>query len=81
MGLPKCEHGVSAADGRFVGEWNAPFSTCECCGVRFPYCDTGSISARGFESRTWQPRNKCGQCGGGYVEESYLTPTPEAAQK
>jgi hypothetical protein len=63
-----CIHGRSANDGRFEGQWNAPFSQCSCCGVRFPYIDSGSYGANGGRGRTWQPKDKCSSCGGEYVE-------------
>lgn len=74
MALPKCEHGVAGDHKRFIGQWNSPFSKCGCCGVLFPYSDQGSVSSRGFWSRTWQPKDRCGQCGGGYVEDEYKAP-------
>jgi hypothetical protein len=67
MGLPKCEHGVARHDGRFVGTWAAPFSECRCCGVSFPYIDSFSGGAGGFEGRTWTPKDRCPDCGGQYA--------------
>jgi hypothetical protein len=68
MSLPKCEHGVSRNDGRYVGTWAAPFSECGCCGVAFPYIDSGSYGSQGFHTTTWTPKDRCAACGGKYVE-------------
>ena len=67
MSLPKCEHGVSRNDGRYVGTWAAPFSECGCCGVAFPYIDSGSYSDAGFHTVTWMPKDRCAACGGTYI--------------
>ena len=64
----KCEHGVSEGDGRFQGAYNCPFSRCLCCGTHFPYIDSGSFGADEIKTRTWTPKDRCGACGGEYVE-------------
>lgn len=68
MSLPKCEHGVSRGDGRYVGTYNAPFSECGCCGTMFPYIDSASFGMNEVKSRTWTPKDRCGACGGQYIE-------------
>ena len=68
MSLPKCQHNVSAGDGRFEGQWNAPFSRCSCCGVMFPYIDSFSMGSVDWKSRTWFPKDRCPQCGGEYSD-------------
>ena len=69
--MPECEHGVRADDGRYQGVWNAPFSRCACCGIFFPYIDsggwTGGAKVRTV-TRTWTPKERCGACGGKYQE-------------
>lgn len=70
--MAKCEHGVSHNDGRFVGQWNAPFSRCKCCGVNFPYIDQGSYTTARMWSRMWTPKDLCGACGGKYEETEYV---------
>lgn len=62
-----CEHGVSARDGRYDGTWAAPFSTCGCCGVLFPYIDSGWVNDKGMGGRSWT-KDRCGNCGGHYTE-------------
>jgi hypothetical protein len=66
----KCPHGRNAVDGRYQGVFAAPFYTCKCCGVHFPYIDSGSYSYSStgkatIESRTWT-KNLCFECGGHY---------------
>lgn len=43
-------------------------SECACCYSVFGYIDSGSMSADGYESRIWQPKNRCATCGGKYIE-------------
>ena len=66
-----CEHGVRHGE-KDAGEpivWAGPIGTCECCGRVFFYADSGGWSGKGrITSRIWQPRNRCGRCGGGYRE-------------
>lgn len=61
----KCPHGVGPMDGRFDGVWAAPFSTCQCCGVHFPYIDRGWSGTMGTGGESWT-KNRCAQCGGHY---------------
>lgn len=63
----RCPHGsdVSRYDGMAFA---APFSQCQCCGVNFPYVDSGCWSSGGEEwSMNWT-LDKCDACGGHYVE-------------
>lgn len=66
---PACPHAVARGDGRYVGTWFAPFSECACCGTSFPYIDSASFgTGGGGHTNTWTPKNRCRECGGGYVE-------------
>lgn len=71
----KCEHGAAFDDETIspLG-WNGPVSRCGCCGCLFGYVDEGSFSLERQWSRTWLPKNRCGQCGGAYVEDEYVAP-------
>lgn len=66
---PKCEHG-GPTDRPFIGQWNGPIGTCECCGDRFVYCDVGS--SNGY-AKFWSPKDRCAVCGGHYIEHHGAT--------
>jgi hypothetical protein len=68
--LPKCKHGYRRDDGRYDGSWYAPFDECKCCGVSYPYVDSGyyTFSKDGLGSsggRSWT-KGLCAGCGGHY---------------
>jgi len=70
----KCEHG-SDGNHQFPGSWNGGVSQCSCCGGLILYIDSFSGNFEGdYKSVSWQPKDKCGICGGGYiVQESTKT--------
>lgn len=65
MSLPKCKHGLAADDNRYVGTWFAPFDRCMCCGIMYPYIDSGFYSNKGSSGTSWT-KGKCAGCGGHY---------------
>ena len=67
----KCEHGLSARDGRYQGLWMAPFSRCKCCGIDYPYIDSVQWSADGSASGRYFSKTLCPGCGGAYSDWSY----------
>jgi hypothetical protein len=67
----QCEHGLSAADGRYQGLWAAPFSRCKCCGIDYPYIDSFQMSASGKSSGRYFSKDRCQGCGGVYADWSY----------
>ncbi len=67
-----CEHGKQAGSvPNWQGGWNGPSSRCSCCLSIFGYIDSFSAGSDSGHSRSWQPKDKCEQCGGKYVEHSW----------
>lgn len=64
-----CEHGATRNTPMRVDLWNGPIARCGCCGTFFGYINTGSVGPDGCHSRTWVPDDRCGSCGGKYVED------------
>jgi hypothetical protein len=63
-----CKHGVERNGAVGVARlnglvWFGGSDICECCGSRFYYLE----HCFGLETQTWQPKNKCGLCGGEYI--------------
>ena len=69
----ECEHGVHAGGSTLpTGGWNGPVGRCSCCLSHFGYLEHGSYGADGSgSSKVWTPRDRCGSCGGHYVESSW----------
>jgi hypothetical protein len=65
-----CEHGVRHGGNENAEPvvWNGPVGTCECCGRGFTYLDSFNFSKAGSSGRSWNPKNRCGSCGGRYKE-------------
>ena len=67
-----CPHGVplrGCPDWR--GGWNGGVSECGCCFTTFGFVDIGSINSTCGTIKSWQPKNRCGQCGGAYIETQW----------
>lgn len=73
MSLPKCKHGMARDDGRYEGLWYAPFDECKCCGIAYPYIDSGYWGTNGSGGRSWT-KGLCAACGGHYVEWGSIKP-------
>lgn len=68
-----CSHGRRPSSGPRAAR--CPVLHCTCCGSRFGV--VGSVFGLGngeAEIKTWQPRNRCGPCGGGYIKYSTWSP-------
>lgn len=64
-----CEHGSGPTKGNLTGvTWAGPIGYCECCGCHFGYIDSFNMSKHGSSGRSWTPKDRCGNCGGGYKE-------------
>jgi len=72
-----CVHGAEVESHKKWPEGLAfacPIGTCSCCRSKFTYIDQASYSydeETGEEeewSLIWTPEDKCGKCGGKYVE-------------
>lgn len=61
-----CKHGSDGVNP-FKGGWNGGVSKCDCCGAMILYVDSTSYGDY-IKSRTWQPKNLCGKCGGEYID-------------
>lgn len=71
IGEFRCPHGHGPNDGRYEGVWAAPFSTCTCCGVSFPYIDSASYTWGKAGGKSWGSswtKDLCSACGGHYVQ-------------
>ena len=75
--MKRCEHGSDGIN-HFSGGWNGGVSKCDCCGATVLYVDSASYGDY-IKSRTWEPKNKCGTCGGKYVDFDSRTVTPKQA--
>jgi hypothetical protein len=75
-----CEHGREAENGIPKGGWAGGVGTCGCCGSTFVWINAGrhNMKTGAGWTRTWLPQDRCGPCGGKYVEED--TPPRSAKQ-
>jgi hypothetical protein len=71
-----CEHGVEGLTG-LTGPWAGGIGKCDCCGNFIYYIDCfGSNGYGSWTASTWEPKNRCGQCGGKQVtHHSHVDPT------
>jgi hypothetical protein len=68
----RCEHGATLGSvPNWSGGWAGGVSKCSCCFSTFGYSDSGSYGMDRGKVTTWQPKDKCGTCGGKYVTHSW----------